>query len=324
MRQPRRPSRSKGESCPVDPNGSVTRWISQLKDGDRAAAPRPSGDPPTSTSPSSAWARKPTRGILAAEPPTRRSSLWPPSIASNSAPNSASCPSSRGATTLGSPLFIITVRKAADLAAPRGPPAGWAGRGGSAGEQAELELPSSSSARSRFPEFAALVADEYRRLLDCLGDEKLRAVAVWKMEGETNAAIAARLGLVESTIERKLKRIRHLWTREGISASDVTPTEEGNRWPSLGGQLEAMCDRFEATWKAGRRPSIEDHLDGVPEAHRAALFHELLVLELAYRRRAGERPTAEEYQRRFPEHVAVIETILRATPPPRGRVFAPG
>ena len=100
--------------------------------------------------------------------------------------------------------------------------------------------------------------------------------------------------------------------------SDANPTEEGNRWHSLGGQMEAVCDRFEAAWKAGRRPSIEDHLDGVPEAHRAAVFRELLVLELAYRRRAGERPTAEEYRRRFPAHVAVIDAVLGvAQPSPR-------
>jgi DNA-directed RNA polymerase specialized sigma24 family protein len=61
------------------------------------------------------------------------------------------------------------------------------------------------------------VADECRRLLDRLGDESLRSVAVWKMEGQTNAAIAARLGCVASTVERKLNRIRELWAREGLS-----------------------------------------------------------------------------------------------------------
>ena len=43
------------------------------------------------------------------------------------------------------------------------------------------------------------------------------------------------------------------------------------------------------------------------------------MLELAYRRRAGERPTPEEYRRRFPQHVAVIETVLGAAPSPAAR-----
>ncbi len=42
--------------------------------------------------------------------------------------------------------------------------------------------------------------------------------------------------------------------------SDATPTEEGNRSPSLGGRVEEMCDRFEAACKAGRRP----HDRGLP------------------------------------------------------------
>ncbi len=99
--------------------------------------------------------------------------------------------------------------------------------------------------------------------------------------------------------------------------SDVTPTEEWDRSPSLGGRVEAMCDRFEAAWKAGRRPPIEDYLREVPEGGQTALFRELLELELAYRRRAGERPTPEEYQCRFPQQVAEIETILGGAPPPR-------
>src|SRR5262245_12767119 len=35
------------------------------------------------------------------------------------------------------------------------------------------------------PEFAAQVAEQYQRLLDLLGDDTLRRVAVWKMEGFT-------------------------------------------------------------------------------------------------------------------------------------------
>jgi DNA-directed RNA polymerase specialized sigma24 family protein len=42
------------------------------------------------------------------------------------------------------------------------------------------------------PEFAAQVAEEYQRLLDLLGDDTLRQVAVWKMEGLTNDEIRLR------------------------------------------------------------------------------------------------------------------------------------
>jgi DNA-directed RNA polymerase specialized sigma24 family protein len=68
--------------------------------------------------------------------------------------------------------------------------------------------------RAPTPEFAAQVAEEYRRLLDVLGDEELRAVAVARMEGYSNAEIAARLGVVERTVERRLELIRTLWSPE--------------------------------------------------------------------------------------------------------------
>jgi DNA-directed RNA polymerase specialized sigma24 family protein len=61
------------------------------------------------------------------------------------------------------------------------------------------------------PEMVAQVAEEYRRLLDLLGDEQLRAVAQWKMEGYTNEEIAAKLGCVLRTVERKLRAIRSIW-----------------------------------------------------------------------------------------------------------------
>jgi DNA-directed RNA polymerase specialized sigma24 family protein len=65
--------------------------------------------------------------------------------------------------------------------------------------------------REPTPAFAAQVADETRRLLDGLEDAELRAVALAKMEGHHNAAIAAQLGVVERTVERRLGLIRKLW-----------------------------------------------------------------------------------------------------------------
>jgi DNA-directed RNA polymerase specialized sigma24 family protein len=61
------------------------------------------------------------------------------------------------------------------------------------------------------PEFAALVAEEYRRLLEALGDEELRRIATWKLEGHTDAEIAARLGCALRTVARRLELIRTLW-----------------------------------------------------------------------------------------------------------------
>ncbi len=63
-------------------------------------------------------------------------------------------------------------------------------------------------------EFAAQVAEQYQRLLDLLGDEKLQHVAVWKMEGLTNEEIAKRLNCSLRTVARKLDTIRIIWNKE--------------------------------------------------------------------------------------------------------------
>jgi DNA-directed RNA polymerase specialized sigma24 family protein len=69
--------------------------------------------------------------------------------------------------------------------------------------------------REPTPEFAARVAEECRLRLAALGDAGLRAVALAKMEGASNAEIAAQLGVVERTVERRLGLIRKLWGEEG-------------------------------------------------------------------------------------------------------------
>src|SRR5262245_61016971 len=65
------------------------------------------------------------------------------------------------------------------------------------------------------PAFAAEVAERTRRLLAALGSAELRRVAVWKLEGYSNAEIADKLGCVERTVERKLDMIRKLWQGNG-------------------------------------------------------------------------------------------------------------
>jgi DNA-directed RNA polymerase specialized sigma24 family protein len=64
------------------------------------------------------------------------------------------------------------------------------------------------------PGFEAAMAERVRQLLDKLGDDELRSIAVWKMEGATNEEIAGRLGCVVATVERRLRLIRAIWQRE--------------------------------------------------------------------------------------------------------------
>ncbi len=60
------------------------------------------------------------------------------------------------------------------------------------------------------PEFAVMVAEEYRRLLDRLDDDVLRKVAVFRMEGYTTDAIADQLGCARRTVARQLALIRRI------------------------------------------------------------------------------------------------------------------
>jgi len=109
-------------------------------------------------------------------------------------------------------LVVITARKASShlrhqrRLKRRGPPAGVA-----AAEDTDLEQvlgPEPS------PEFAAQAAEEFQRLLAHLGPGDLPSVALWKMEGYSNEEIAAKLGCVPRTVERKLRVIRSLWSQE--------------------------------------------------------------------------------------------------------------
>jgi DNA-directed RNA polymerase specialized sigma24 family protein len=113
-------------------------------------------------------------------------------------------------------LFLITARKAFDLVEHQGRQkrGGGAVLGESALAAADEAALEQIAGREPSPEFAAQVADEFRRLLARLGDEQLRQVALWKLEGYTSEEIAARLGCVRRTVERKVQVIRSLWDRE--------------------------------------------------------------------------------------------------------------
>jgi DNA-directed RNA polymerase specialized sigma24 family protein len=64
------------------------------------------------------------------------------------------------------------------------------------------------------PELAALASEQCRHLFGLLTEPSLCTVARRKLEGYTNAEIAREIGCVEPTVERKLQRIRSIWSAE--------------------------------------------------------------------------------------------------------------
>jgi len=113
-------------------------------------------------------------------------------------------------------LVVLTARKAADLARfqAREKRGGGAVQGDSAlqGHNAEVVTEGFDGlpGEDPTPEEAALLAEEVDNLLKRLPDKGLQAVATKKLEGLTNAEIAAHEGVSVPTVERRLAIIRRI------------------------------------------------------------------------------------------------------------------
>lgn len=71
------------------------------------------------------------------------------------------------------------------------------------------------------PEFAAMVAEEYRRRLDTLGDEILKRIAELKLACYSNDEIRQQLGCSLRTVTLRLELIRKIWQKSeaGIASA---------------------------------------------------------------------------------------------------------
>jgi WD40 repeat protein/tRNA A-37 threonylcarbamoyl transferase component Bud32 len=65
--------------------------------------------------------------------------------------------------------------------------------------------------------------------------------------------------------------------------------------------VDQACNRFEAAWRSGEPPRIEDHAAGWEGPARAALLRELVLLDADYRRGRGAAADPADYLGRFPE-----------------------
>ena len=64
------------------------------------------------------------------------------------------------------------------------------------------------------PEFLATLGEQQQRLMAALPEDRMRQIALWRMEGFSNEQIASKLDLTTRSVERKLKIIREIWSSE--------------------------------------------------------------------------------------------------------------
>ena len=206
---------------PGDDQGSITGWIASMKAGDLAAA-------------QPLWERYFARIVVLAQARLRTSGRRGRDAASDeedaalSAFDSLCAGLARGQfpqladrDDLWRLLVVITTRKVQaqsrrQLRQKRG--------GGKVQPACDVDEPDSDDdllARAvgsePTPEFAAMVAEEYRLLIARLDDDVLRKVAVLRMEGFTTDAVADQLGCARRTVARQLALIRRILAADADS-----------------------------------------------------------------------------------------------------------
>ena len=195
--------------------GSVTRWIGDLRSGGDAAAQH-------------LWERYFERLVHLARKTLRKSRRARTSEDEEDAALSAFDSFCRGIERGRFPrltdrddlwrlLVVLTVRKAFDQIERQGA----AKRGGHHQESELRALESGSHAHidplDRFasgeptPAFAAMFAEQHQRLRDALGDAGLRQVLDFRLEGYTREEIAEKMGCAVTSVKRKLNAIRQTW-----------------------------------------------------------------------------------------------------------------
>jgi RNA polymerase sigma factor (sigma-70 family) len=198
-----------------DGEGSVTRWIGDLRSGGDSAAQR-------------LWERYFQRLVRLARKKLqngrRARTVEDEEDAALSAFDSFCRGVDRGRfprladrNDLWRLLVVLTVRKALDQIQRQGA----ARRGGDrrvgdfdplgSGDEPDGDPLDRLLSSEPTPEFAAMVAEEHRRLRDALGDAALCRVLDLRLEGYTREEIAEEMGCAVATVKRRLETIRQIW-----------------------------------------------------------------------------------------------------------------
>jgi hypothetical protein len=209
---------------PGDGDGSITGWIAGGKAGDLEAA-------------QPLWERYFARMVdlvrsrLRASPRRGRDAASDEEDAALSAFDSLCAGLARGRfpqlaerDDLWRLLVVITTRKVRAQARRRL----WQKCGGGQVQpacdlddgQSDDDLSARAVGSEPTPEFAVMVVEEYRKLLDRSGDDVLRRVAILRIEGHTTDAIAGRLGCARRTVARRPALIRRILAADEEAESD--------------------------------------------------------------------------------------------------------
>ena len=189
--------------------GSVTRWIGQLKQGDPDAA-APLFDLYYRRIVGLARARLGRAAQLGADEEDAALSVFLDLF--EGAPQ-GKFPLLDDRDDLWSLLAVITARKAADLKkrqrrAKRG--------GGQVVGESDFEGDEIGrvAGAAPAPDLAVMMAEEFQTRIEALGDDQFRQVVLLRLDGHTNEEIAARMGCTTRTVIRRINAIRDAWRRE--------------------------------------------------------------------------------------------------------------
>ncbi len=107
-----------------------------------------------------------------------------------------------------------------------------------------------------------------------------------------------------------------------VDSNELSPGADSNEPgsdltsdPTFLDQIGFVCVAFANAWREGKKPRLEDFLKLAPAEAHPALFINLLNIEIAARRVAGDSPQINEYTPQWSEYASEIRDLFLAPAP---------